>query len=130
MGAARASADYAGETPALPAPDGVRRPDSRFRGNDGGDGYAFFVRIRIFRIIGFSGFYSLVFDWQTLARIRLGGFYFMAKTASWANRNPVNPANPENPDSDKNRAGGEPRHHPEIKYKSRATNPFPLHAGS
>ena len=34
-----------------------------------------FVRIRIFRIIGFSGFYRLVFDRQAPIRIRLGGIY-------------------------------------------------------
>ena len=31
------------------------------------------VRIRIYGIIGFSGFYHLVFDRQALIRIRLGG---------------------------------------------------------
>ena len=29
------------------------------------------VRIRIFSIIGFSGFYRLVFDWHALVRTRL-----------------------------------------------------------
>ena len=33
----------------------------------------FLVRIRIFRIIGFSGFYQFVFDRQALVRIRIGG---------------------------------------------------------
>ena len=34
-----------------------------------------FIRIRIYGIIGFSGFYSLVFDGQALVRIRLGGIF-------------------------------------------------------
>ena len=33
------------------------------------------VRIRIYGIIGFSGFYPLVFDGQALIRIRLGGIF-------------------------------------------------------
>ena len=31
------------------------------------------VRIRIYEVMGFSGFYRLVFDGQALIRIRLGG---------------------------------------------------------
>ena len=34
-----------------------------------------FVRIRILRIIGFSGFYRLVFNWQALIHIRLAVIY-------------------------------------------------------
>ena len=33
------------------------------------------VRIRIFRIIGFSGFYQPVSDWQALIRILIGGIF-------------------------------------------------------
>ena len=47
---------------------------------------------------GFSGFYRRVFGRQALIHIRIGAISSMAKTASWANRNPENPANP---DSDK-----------------------------
>ena len=42
------------------------------------------VRIRIYRIIGFTGFCRLVFDWRALARIRLGGISGYGKSASWA----------------------------------------------
>ena len=61
-----------------------------------------FVRIRIHGIMGFSGFFRLVFDRQTLIRIRLGGISSYSEK-----RNPVeskilkNPANPLNSDSDK-----------------------------
>ena len=34
-----------------------------------------FVRIRIYGIIGFSGFYRLVFERRALIRIRLGGIF-------------------------------------------------------
>ena len=43
---------------------------------------AHLVRIRIYGIIGFSGFNRLVFDWQALIRIRPGGFVVAAKSAS------------------------------------------------
>jgi len=36
---------------------------------------AYLVRIRIYGIIGFSGFYHLVFDRQTPVRIHLGEIY-------------------------------------------------------
>jgi len=42
------------------------------------------VRIRIYGIIGFSGFYQRVFDWRALVRMRLGGFQVMVKSASRA----------------------------------------------
>ena len=32
----------------------------------------YLVRIRIYWIIGFSGFYQLIFDWQALIHIRIG----------------------------------------------------------
>ena len=37
------------------------------------EGVVHLVRIRIYGIIGFSGFYQLVFKRQALIRIRLGG---------------------------------------------------------
>ena len=75
------------------------------------------VRIRIYGIIGFSGFYRLVFERRTLIHARFGGISVMARNAIWANRNPENPANPVNPDSDNGGAA-------EIRRESRATNPF------
>ena len=33
------------------------------------------VGIRIYGIIGFSGFVRLVFDWRALIRVRLGGIF-------------------------------------------------------
>ena len=41
------------------------------------------VRIRIYWIIGFTGFVRLAFDWQALARIRLGGIFGYGKSAIW-----------------------------------------------
>ena len=46
------------------------RKDGAARGRDAG-GLRVFVRIRIYGIIGLSGFYRLVFDWQALIHIRL-----------------------------------------------------------
>ena len=65
MGVTRASA-------ALSADDSAFRKFPRSL-----DGLAF-VRIRIFRIMGFSGFYDLVFNQQALV---LTGFPIMAKSA-------------------------------------------------
>jgi len=38
------------------------------------------VRIRIYWIIGFSGFYELVSDWRAFIHIRLGGIYGYGET--------------------------------------------------
>ena len=60
------------------------------------------VRIRIYGIIGFSGFSRRAFSAGKRSSIFvLAGFPVMAKSASRAKRNPENPANPVNPDSDK-----------------------------
>ena len=60
--------------------------------------FAYLARIRIFRILS-----ARVFDRQALIR------FVLAKSASWANRNPENPANPVNPDSDKDAQPPRPR---------------------
>ena len=65
-------------------------------------GASVFVRIRIYRIIGFSGFpRRMALTGKRLSVFGLAGFPVMAKSARWAKRNPVNPVNPANPDSDK-----------------------------
>ena len=43
----------------------------------------FLVRIRIFRIIGFSGFYQLVFDYKRSFVFVLAEFPVIAKNESW-----------------------------------------------
>ena len=92
-------------SPVIPAKAGIRRlpmfsicPRARYARARR------LVRIRIYGIIRFSGFYRRVFYWQTNHPVFvLAGFSVMAKSGGRANRNPVNPANPENPDSDKTR---------------------------
>ena len=71
------------------------------------------VRIRIYGIMGFSGFVRRASSpGRRLFIFGLAGFSVMEKSASRARRNPVNPANTVNPDSDKTRkrgsAGGTP----------------------
>ena len=51
-----------------PEGGGMRREGAKKRGGRGR-----LVRIRIYGIIGFSGFYRRVFDWRALIRIHLGG---------------------------------------------------------
>ena len=62
------------------------------------------VRIRIYGIIGFSGFAQRApspGNGKRSSIFVLARFTVVAKIAIWAKRNPENHANPENPDSDK-----------------------------
>ena len=98
--------------PVIPAKAGIQRR-------------AHFVGIRIYGIIGFSGFVRRVCDWQALIRIRLVWICGYGKRARWANRNPVNPANPVNPDSDESAQSPPARYFPVRKSQNdvRSSNP-------
>ena len=82
------------------------------------------VRIRIYGIIGFSGFHQTrAFNRKAPTRIRLGVIFGYAKSVICAKRNPENPANPINPDSDKDAGLANRANPPKTKREPWATNP-------
>ena len=68
-----------------------------------------FVRIRIYKIIGFSGFSQSASAFgKRLSILGLDGLPVMAKSAGWAKRNPENPIIPQILILTKARASGFP----------------------